>query len=143
MCYVFLNVVVLHRMLVLPCHSCPGNMRKNYMPPFVDGELVVQTYVDSWTTMSFGRLMMVAVSTIVCIVVSFLLGCPSRKSYVSQFLAHPCCKSCGDDVFMLVCHTLCNGCQPLVVSYATPNLDRCNHLRGCDAKVWVEVNDNN
>jgi hypothetical protein len=34
--------------------------------------------------------------------VSFLLSCPpTTEAYVSQFIAHPCSKSCGGDVFTL------------------------------------------
>jgi hypothetical protein len=69
--------------------SCLGNMRKNYMLPFLDGELVVETYVSSCTTTSSGRLMMVAVSIIVYNGLPFLLGCsPTMEAYVWQCSAY-------------------------------------------------------
>jgi hypothetical protein len=80
---IFLVAAALRGPVVLPCHSCLGNMRKNNMLPFLDGELVVETYVSSCTTTSSGRLMMVAVSIIVYNGLPFLLGCsPTLEAYV-------------------------------------------------------------
>ena len=40
-------------------------------------------------------------------------------------------------------HRVCNGCQTIVVSYATPILTHGNHVCEYDAQVWVEVIFNN
>lgn len=147
--YVFFVVVTLHvgrrNCHVIHAHAA---CKKIYMPPFLDGGLIAWTnassFANSCMATSSERLMVVVVSISVCkwgVIPSQLptndggICFTNHSPPMFQILRWWC--------FHIVCHTLCTGCQPSMISYAFPNLDHCNHMYCWNVQVWVEDNGSN